>query len=121
MPRCGDGPAFGAAGTTVELAGAGGNGQQRNHSRGVTVIAKEAHSLRAKSLGLADGGVQVDGHGRVAGSGPRGLGLMANNWRVTRYQLTDMSPPWKLSRDVPTVYDPGDHAAQEHRPSQEER
>ena len=53
------------------LAGAGGNGRQRVIAAGAG-IAVVARSLLGQSIGLADGRVQVDGQGRVAGSGPSG-------------------------------------------------
>ena len=55
------------------LAGAGGNDQKRVIAAGAG-IAVMARSLLGQSIGLADGRVQVDGQGRVAGSGPSGPG-----------------------------------------------
>ena len=77
----GVGPALAQPGHQ-HLAGAGGNGQQRVIAAGAG-IAVVARSLLGQSIGLADGRVQVDGQGRVAGSGPSGPGP-ANNWRLTR-------------------------------------
>ena len=67
----GVGPALAQPGHQ-HLAGAGGNGQQRVIAAGAG-IAVVARSLLGQSIGLADGRVQVDGQGRVAGSGPSGL------------------------------------------------
>ena len=52
------------------VAGAGGDGQQRVIAplAGIAVVAR---SLLGQSIGLADGRVQVDGQGRVAGSRPQ--------------------------------------------------
>ena len=65
------------------VAGAGGNGQQRviATDAGIAVVAR---SLLGQSVSLADGGVQVYGQGRVAGSGPGLPCPMASNWRLTR-------------------------------------
>ena len=52
------------------LAGASGNGQQRVIAAGAG-IAVVARSLLGQSIGLADGRVQVDAQGRVAGSRPQ--------------------------------------------------
>ena len=73
------------------LAGAGGNGQQRviAAGAGITVVAR---SLPGQSLGLADGRVQVDGQGRVAGSGPSGPGP-GQQLAAHAVELTDMPPP----------------------------
>ena len=68
----GVGPALAQPGHQ-HLAGAGGNGQQRVIAAGAG-IAVVARSLLGQSIGLADGRVQVDGQGRVAGSGPSGPG-----------------------------------------------
>ena len=73
------GGATGGVGTALaqpghqHLAGAGGNGQQRVIAAGAG-IAVVARSLLGQSIGLADGRVQVDAQGRVAGSGPSGPG-----------------------------------------------
>ena len=64
----GVGPALAQPGHQY-LAGAGGNGQQRVIAAGAG-IAVVARSLLGQSIGLADGRVQVDGQGRVAGFAP---------------------------------------------------
>ena len=51
------------------VAGSGGNGQQRVIAP-LVGVAMVARALLGQSVGLADGGVQVDGQRRVAGSGP---------------------------------------------------
>ena len=73
------------------LAGAGGNGQQRVIAAGAG-IAVMARSLLGQSIGLADGRVQVDGQGRVAGSGPSGPGP-GQQLAAHAVELTDIAPP----------------------------
>ena len=86
----GVGPALGQAGHQ-HVAGSGGDGQQRVVAprTGVAVVAG---ALLVQTVGLADGGVQVNGEWRVAGScsglpGP-GQQLVAHP-----VQLADMPPP----------------------------
>ena len=78
------------------LAGAGGNGQQRviPSRAGVAVVAR---SLLGQSIGLADGRVQVDGQGRVAGSGPSGP-CPGQQLAAHAVELTDM-PPAKTAQE----------------------
>ena len=69
----GVGPALAAAGTSAPRRcrrqwPAAGDSQT---GAGIAVVAR---SLLGQSIGLADGRVQVDGQGRVAGSGPSGPG-----------------------------------------------
>ena len=73
------------------LAGAGGDGQQGVIAplAGIAVVAR---SLLGQSIGLADGRVQVDGQGRVAGSGPSGPGP-GQQLAAHAVELTDMPPP----------------------------
>ena len=86
----GVGPALAQPGHQ-HLAGAGGNGQQRVIAAGAG-IAVVARSLLGQSIGLADGRVQVDGQGRVAGSGPSGPGP-GQQLAAHAVKLTDMPPP----------------------------
>ena len=91
----GVGPALAQTGHQ-HLAGAGGNGQQRviPSRAGVAVVAR---SLLGQSIGLADGRVQVDGQGRVAGSGPSGP-CPGQQLAAHAVELTDM-PPAKAAQE----------------------
>ena len=73
------------------VAGSGGDGQQRVIASlaGVAVVAG---TLLGQSVGLADGGVQVDGEWRVAGSGPSSPGP-GQQLPAHPIQLTDVAPP----------------------------
>ena len=86
----GVGPALAQPGHQ-HVSGAGGNGQQRVIAAGAG-IAVVARSLLGQSVGLADGRVQVDGQGRVAGSGPSGPGP-GQQLAAHAVELTDMPPP----------------------------
>ena len=86
----GVGPALAQPGHQ-HVSGAGGNGQQRVIAAGAG-IAVVARSLLGQSIGLADGRVQVDGQGRVAGSGPSGPGP-GQQLAAHAVELTDMPPP----------------------------
>ena len=90
------------------LAGAGGNGQQRVIAAGAG-IAVVARSLLVQSIGLADGRVQVDGQGRVAGSGPSGPGP-GQQLAAHAVELTDMPPP-EAAQEGPQCGWRLDHAA----------
>ena len=84
------------------VAGSGGNGQQRVIASlaGVAVVACP---LLGQTVGLADGGVQVDGQGRVAGSGPSRPGP-CQQLPADPIQLADVAwPHRKLRRNVPRV------------------
>ena len=63
---------------------------------GIAVVpppeARSPGSLADQSIGLADGRVQVDGQGRVAGSGPSGPGP-GQQLAAHAVELTDMPPP----------------------------
>ena len=85
----GVGPALAQPGQQ-HLAGAGGNGQQRviATSAGVAVVARP---ILGQSEGFADGGVQVDGQGRIAGSGPSRPGP-GQQPAAHPVQLADMTP-----------------------------
>ena len=63
-----------------------------------------ARSLLGQSVRLAgpDGGVQVYGQGRVAGSGP-GLPCPGQQLAAHAVELTDVAPATKLRRKVPRV------------------
>ena len=77
---------------TQELGGApSGVGQQRVIALGAGV-AVVACALLGQSVGLADGGVQVNGQGPVAGSRP-GLPGPGQQLAAHPVQLTDMAPP----------------------------
>ena len=73
------------------VAGAGGDGQQRMVAprTGVAVVAG---ALLGQTVGLADGGVQVNGQGRVAGSGA-GLPGAGQQLAAHPVQLADVAPP----------------------------
>ena len=86
----GDGPALAQPGHQ-HIAGASGHGQQRVIAplAGVTMMAR---SLLCQPVGLADGGVQVDGQRPVAGSGTGGPGP-GQQLPAHPVQLADMAPP----------------------------
>ena len=94
------------------VAGAGGHGQQRVIAP-LAGIAVVACALLGQTVGLADGGVQVDGQRPVAGSGTGGPGP-CQQLPAHPVQLTDMAPPeaaqerpqggWRLD---PTVENTG--------------
>ena len=86
----GVGPALAQPGHQ-HVAGAGGDGQQRVIAplAGVAVVAG---TLLDQTVGLADGGVQVDGQRPVAGSGPSRPGL-CHQLPAHPIQLANMSPP----------------------------
>ena len=86
----GVGPALAQPGHQ-HVAGAGGDGQQRVIAP-CTGVAVVAGALLVQSVGLADGGVQVNGEWRVAGSGPR-LPGPGQQLAAHPVQLTDMAPP----------------------------
>ena len=101
------GPALAQAGHQ-HIAGASGDGQQWVIAprTGVAVVAC---ALLGQSVGLADGGVQVDGQGPVAGSGPSRPGP-GQQLAAHPVQLADMAPPeaaqegaqggWRLDQAV---------------------
>ena len=73
------------------VAGSGGNGQQRVIAplAGVAVVARP---LLGQTVGLADGGVQVDGQRPVAGSGTGSPGP-GQQLPADPIQLADVAPP----------------------------
>ena len=73
------------------VAGAGGHGQQRVIAplAGIAVVAS---ALLGQPVGLADGGVQVDGEWCVAGSRPSGPGP-GQQFPAHPVQLADVAPP----------------------------
>ena len=73
------------------VAGTGGHGQQRVIAplAGVAVVA---HPFLDQTVGLADGGVQVDGQRPVAGSGPSRPGP-GQQLAAHPIQLADLAPP----------------------------
>ncbi len=101
----GVGPALAQPGHQ-HVAGAGGDGQQRVIAplAGVAVVAG---TLLGQAVGLADGGIEVDGQGRIAGSRPSGPGP-GQQLAAHPVQLADMAPPeaaqegtqrgWRLDR-----------------------
>ena len=72
-------------------------GQQRviPSRAGVAVVAR---SLLGQSIGLADGRVQVDGQGRVAGSRPPAAPCPGQQLAAHAVELTDM-PPAKAAQE----------------------
>ena len=101
--RCWPGP---RAGGHQHVAGAGGDGQQRVIAP-LAGIAVVACALLGQSVGLADGGVHVNGQGPVAGSRP-GLPSPGQQLAAHPVELTDVAPPeaaqegaqggWRLDR-----------------------
>ena len=73
------------------VSGAGGDGQQRVVAP-LAGIAVVAGALLGQSVGLADGGIEVDGERRVAGSGPSGPGP-GQQLPAHPVQLADVAPP----------------------------
>ena len=88
------------------VSGAGGDGRQRVVAP-LAGIAVVAGALLGQSVGLADGGVQVNGQGPVAGSRPSGPSP-GRQLAAHPVELTDMPPPeaaqegaqggWRLDR-----------------------
>ena len=70
------------------VAGAGGHGQQRVVAP-LAGVAMVSRTLLGQTVGLADGGVQVDGQRPVAGSGAAGVWV----WNQRERSLT---PPCSL-------------------------
>ena len=101
----GVGPALAQPGHQ-HVSGAGGDGQQRVVAP-LAGIAVVAGALLGQSVGLADGGVQVNGQGPVAGSRP-GLPSPGQQLAAHPVELTDVAPPeaaqegaqggWRLDR-----------------------
>ena len=101
----GVGPALAQPGHQ-HVSGAGGDGQQRvvDPLAGIAVVAG---ALLGQSVGLADGGVQVNGQGPGAGSRP-GLPSPGQQLAAHPVELTDVAPPeaaqegaqggWRLDR-----------------------
>ena len=86
----GVGPALAQAGHQ-HVAGAGGDGQQRVVAP-LAGIAVVACALLGQSVGLADGGIQVNGQGPVAGSRPV-LPSPGQQLAAHPVELTDVAPP----------------------------
>ena len=72
-------------------AGSGGNGQQRVIAS-LAGVAMVAGTLLGQTVGLADGGVQVDGQRPIAGSRPGSPGP-GQQLPAHPVQLTDLAPP----------------------------
>ena len=81
------------------VAGAGGDGQQRVIAP-LAGIAVVACALLGQSVGLADGGVQVNGQGPVAGSRP-GLPGPGQQLAAHPVELTDVAPPGSCAGRCP--------------------
>ena len=81
------------------VAGAGGHGQQRVIAP-LAGVAMVARPFLGQSVGFADGGIQVDGERRVAGSCTGGLGP-GQQLPAHPIQLADVAPrrhpPWGRS------------------------
>ena len=73
------------------VAGAGGHGQQRVIAP-LAGVAMVAGALLGQTIGLADGGVQVDGQQRTAGSRPSSPGP-GQQLPAHPIQLADVPPP----------------------------
>ena len=73
------------------VAGSGGHGQQRVIAS-LASVAMVSRPLLGQPVGLADGGVQVDGQRPVAGSGTGGPGP-GQQLPAHPVQLADMAPP----------------------------
>ena len=86
----GVGPALAQPGHQ-HVSGAGGDGQQWVVAS-LAGIAVVAGALLGQSVGLADGGIEVDGERRVAGSGPSGPGP-GQQLPAHPVQLADVAPP----------------------------
>ena len=82
------------------VAGAGGHGEERVIAP-LAGVAMVPGPLLGQPVGLADGGIEVDGERRVAGSGTGGPGP-ASNSRLTRSSWRTW-PHRKLRRNVPRV------------------
>ena len=91
------------------VTGASGDGHQRVIAplAGIAVVARP---LLAQPVGLADGGVQVDGQRRVARSGPGGP-RPCQQLAAHPIQLADMPPP-EAAQEGPQGGRRLDHAAQ---------
>ena len=86
----GVGPALAQPGQQ-HVTGSGGDGQQRVIAPGAGV-AVVSRPFLGQSVGLADGGIEVDGEWRVAGSG---ASLPCPGQQLTAHpvQLADLPPP----------------------------
>ena len=82
------------------VAGAGGHGRQRGYHPLLAGVAVVARPLLGQTVCLADGGVQVDGQGRVAWSGPSRPGP-GQQLPAHPIQLADVGPHRKLRRKAP--------------------
>ena len=83
------GPALAQAGHQ-HVSGSGGDGQQRVIAP-LTGVAVMAGPLLGQSVGLADGGIEVDSQGCVAGSGPSRPGP-GQQLAAHAVELTDVAP-----------------------------
>ena len=80
------------------VAGSGGHGRQRVIAS-LASVAMVSRPLLGQPVGLADGGVQVDGQRPVAGSGAGGPGP-GRQFPAHPVQLADMAPP-EAARERP--------------------
>ena len=94
----GVGPALAQPGHQ-HVSGAGGDGQQWVVAP-LAGIAVVAGALLGQSVGLADGGIEVDGERRVAGSGPSGPGP-GQQLPAHPVQLADVAPPEAAQEGCP--------------------
>ena len=106
----GVGPALAQPGHQ-HVAGSGGHGQQRVIAA-LAGVPVAAGSLLGQAVGLADGGVQVDGQRPVAGSGSGGPGP-GQKLAAHPVQLADVAPP-ETVQESPQGGGRFDHAPQ-HR------
>ena len=106
----GVGPALAQPGHQ-HIAGSGGHGQQRVIAS-LASVAMVARPLLGQPVGLADGGVQVDGQRSVAGSTTGGPGP-GQQLPAHPVQLADMAPP-EAAQERPQGGGRFDHAPQ-HR------
>ena len=104
----GVGPALAQPGHQ-HVAGASGHGQQRVIAP-LAGVAMVSRPFLGQPMGLADGGVQVDGQRPVAGSGPCGPGP-SQQLPAHPIQLADVAPP-KTAQERPQGGWRLDHTAQ---------
>ena len=75
-------------------------------------IAVVAGALLGQSVGLADGGIEVDGERRVAGSGPTGPGP-GQQLPAHPVQLADVAQVKVMVNEFPQAQMPGEGGRQE--------
>ena len=87
------------------VAGSGGHGQQRVIAS-LAGIAVVAGTRLGQTVGLADGGIQVDGEWCVAGSGPSSPGP-GQQLPAHPIQLADVAPPEAAQEGTQAGRSPG--------------